>query len=492
MQAAYEILSDQQEKAWYDSHRDAILRNDTGDENVQYEHNVPVTTTEDITRMYMSFNGRFEYTDTPSGFYTIIRDLFDRLTREEEFAAQWEGVDSPDFPSFGSSQDSYEDTVKTFYDVWNGFSTQKSFSWKNIYRYSEAPDRRTRRVMEKENKRLRDDAIREFNDAVRALVAYIRKRDPRYIPNTMSHEERQKMLREMASAQAARSRAANMARLNDEAVPDWAKSQVPEDELIEASEFEDVEEEHFECVICDKTFKSEKQYESHEKSKKHVKAVQQLRREMLKENRDLGLTDDRALGEEKNIDTGDTLVGKTSVVDLGRIDHKNNSHQPGSGIEVASDVGVEPAESQLLSAVGSNYTLDKSSNHLEQGTQLAESNSDDESEEDYTTRETIEIRVLSSGSDTSSKDVDDLMKGFETQSLKPTPKPKLGKAKGRRAKKALAQETTEFDAPGKDYECAACQARFPSKTRLFNHIKDLGHARQIPISNSTDGKKKSK
>lgn len=56
--------------------------------------------------------------------------------------------------------------MKQFYNAWLTFSSQKSFSWCDKYRLSEAPDRRIRRAMEKENKKFRDAARKEFNDTI--------------------------------------------------------------------------------------------------------------------------------------------------------------------------------------------------------------------------------------------------------------------------------------------------------------------------------------
>lgn len=55
------------------------------------------------------------------------------------------------------------------------------------------------------------------------------------------------------------------------------------------------EVEHFECVVCNKLFKSQKQFEAHEKSKKHIKAVKQLRKELLLEGEELNLDADEEL-----------------------------------------------------------------------------------------------------------------------------------------------------------------------------------------------------
>ena len=229
------------------------------------------------------FNSSVPFTDAPNGFYGILQETFSNLAREEDAACDWEGLEPVEYPSFGGSEDNYEDVVRPFYRVWMNFSTKKTFSWRDAYRSADAPDRATRRLMEKENKRFRDEGIREFNDAVRSLLAFVRKRDPRYIPNSQTEADRQKILRDAAAAQAARSRAANQAKLKEHVIPPWAQSQAPEDTLS-VSGSEESEVEHIECVVCGKTFKSEKQYETHEKSKKHIKAVQQLQREMRKEN----------------------------------------------------------------------------------------------------------------------------------------------------------------------------------------------------------------
>lgn len=292
VQTAYEILSDPQERAWYDSHRDAILRGDAESDDAPPEHyNVRLTTTEEIMTLMGRFNRSVPFNDTPNGFFGILDITFGQLATEEEAACQWEGVAPVEYPPFGSSDDDYDLVAKPFYNAWSGFATKKSFSWKEKWRLSDAPDRRVRRLMEKENKKMRDDAIRDFNDAVRSLVAFVKKRDPRYVPNTQSEAERQKVLRDSATAQAERARAANRQKLSEASVAEWAQSREDHDEYNDefATSEEESEVEHFECVVCNKTFKSEKQYEAHEKSKKHVKAVQQLRRQMKRDNQALDL-----------------------------------------------------------------------------------------------------------------------------------------------------------------------------------------------------------
>ena len=238
------------------------------------------------------FNSNVPMDDSPRGFFGILGAFFDQLAAEETAACDWGGVMPTVYPAFGKAKDDYNEVARPFYNVWSGFSTKKTFSWRDKYRLQEAPDRRIRRLMEKENKKFRDEGIREFNDAVSSLVAFVKKRDPRYVPNTQSEAERQQFLRNSAAAQAARSRAAYQEKLAEYVVPDWAQSRDGEDYNDEFSMSEEEDEIHeIECVVCNKTFKSEKQFEAHEKSKKHIKAVQQLRRQMKKENANFDLQD---------------------------------------------------------------------------------------------------------------------------------------------------------------------------------------------------------
>jgi DnaJ family protein A protein 5 len=244
-----------------------------------------------------SFYGKkIDHSNVPASFFNVLREFFETLAEEEAKAAKMEGTPLVDYPSFGAKEDGYEEVVKPFYAAWNGFITEKTYVWEDKHRLSEAPDRRIRRIMEKENKKFRDDAIKEFNDSVRTLVAFVRKRDPRYRPNFYTDVERQKELREASAAQAARSRAANAEKLKAD-VPAWTKTRDTEE--LEESEEEEILEQ-FECVACRKTFKSEKQFDAHEKSKKHQKAVHSLKRQMQKDNERLDLGE---LGQKNGVFT---------------------------------------------------------------------------------------------------------------------------------------------------------------------------------------------
>ncbi|KAF9870383.1 C2H2 finger domain-containing protein [Colletotrichum karsti] len=469
VQAAYEVLSDHQERAWYDSHREAILRGadpeDTDGRSPEF-NNVKLTSTEDIFALIRRFDSTVPFTDEPAGFFGISKATFDHLLDEEIAAGEYTHGDVPDYPSFGTSTDSYEYVAKPFYSNWAGFSTRKTFSWKDKYRLSDAPDRRIRRLMEKENKKMRDEAVRDFNDAVRFLVTFVRKRDPRYLPNTQTAAERQESLRNAAAAQAARSRAANLEKLSDATVPDWAQSRDDGDAggHFDETEEEESEVEVLECVVCDKTFKSEKSFEAHERSKKHLKAVQQLRRQMKNEDVELDL----------NLSPVPEKV--TPVDDEG-----------GQAEEQAADEAPDrpPGDSPALPTDGKDGNVSGNSS---------------EHDDEYAPRDDVEKRffaespLANAAREDASRDEDgqavaaiDALDIEDDGDTQPQAK-KVGKAKAKREKRAARQAAEE--AKGSAHTCGTCKASFPSKTRLFNHIRDLDHAAPLQQNPTGGGKKK--
>ncbi|KAF9731649.1 hypothetical protein PMIN06_004313 [Paraphaeosphaeria minitans] len=480
---AYEVLSDPQERAWYDAHEGDILRGGDGDGGDHYEYNMKVTTAEDISRMMGKFRSNVDFTDSPTGFFGFLRETFDTLAREEERAADYEGVRVNDYPSFGHKDDTYESggVVRNFYNVWGGFATVKSFASADLYRTSDAPDRRVRRLMEKENQKLREKGVREFNVAVQALVAFVRKRDPRYTPNMQTEEDKAKAQREARKQQQERARAANAAKIQDEAdaVPEWAKVREPE-ELLDESE-EESEEEHFECVACRKTFKSERQWEAHEKSKKHQKAIYALKKKMQKDNDLLSLDDD-------DNDDNDGNDGEYA-------------NQDGS---LSSDVPAQTPDHVHLGDKLQSVELDDARTDANNPPDLDPSpqpasgsdNSDNDDDDEYASRSDIEARLASYRIDTDTPATSTTDGPPETLPADPpdAPEPpakKLGAAALKRAKRAAKQAggSAGSDTDAMPHRCMRCTNGFPSKTKLFDHLKESGHAAPLSETKGAAGKK---
>ncbi|KAL8798514.1 MAG: hypothetical protein Q9182_006603 [Xanthomendoza sp. 2 TL-2023] len=434
VQSAYAVLSDPQERAWYDSHRNIILRGEDDGQAQPFEHDVRITRAIDIMTLLPRINACRDFSNSPSGFYTTVRDVFDTLAKEEQLACEWQDIDTFTYPGFGNADDDYNSGVRSFYAAWASFATKKTFAWMDVYRYSDAPDRRVRRLMEKENKRMREDAAREFNEAVQSLVAFVKKRDPRFKPNVQSEIERQQVLRNAATAQAARSRAANQAKVFDNVdLPQWTRSAEPE--VSEGNETPEEEtREVYECVVCDKTFKSEKQFGAHERSKKHMKASQQIRRKMQDENDDLHLEEEECHdeGSESRSREDNGINDVTEKFD--GLSSKDTTH--------LNETNVENLCEQ-------NDTLVSNGHRSASSRATSVSISDDE----YGERQAIEGRILdhqkvpNEGLEYAETpdDVLDSTQGTATPGSGFTgdmPERKVGKAKAKRAKKA-AQNSTE-------------------------------------------------
>ena len=447
VQSAYEILSDPQERVWYDSHRDTILRgDDDGPEETHFHHNVRLTSSWEVMRMVARVSSGVPFTDNSKGFYSILRQFFEMLATEEDASCDWENLQSTEYPNFGSAESDYETVVKPFYRAWIAFSTQKTFAWRDAFNPAEAPDRYTRRVVERENKKHREEGIRDFNDAVRHLVIFVRKRDPRFIPNTQTDADRQKILRDAAAAQAARARAANQAKLNQHVTPNWAQGQSTDEDASLSSEHEQSPIEHVECVACGKTFKSEKQYEAHEKSRKHVKRVAHLQREMLKENKRLNLNEPSDSSAATSYEEG----GVTPIEQLKDLDLESTTeaeHDEGTLPSNGNRTDNDAQPDYFISGIQNN--LHGRAEQLQEDAHSHPASSDLSSPDDeYAPREAVESRLvgsLSSARSEAENGIGGMALTTVTASASVSdedgvPQPKIGKAKVKRAKRVARQE----------------------------------------------------
>jgi DnaJ family protein A protein 5 len=270
----------------YDSHREQILKGWDGQSATTGYH---VGLNADALMQYFSPSCFSGINDGPKGFYTIYRALFAQIESEEEDSLQTDAecvpTPSSDVPhtSFGDSKSGFEQ-LKTFYNKFCNFSSVKSFRWCDKYRLSDAPDRRVRRLMEKENKKQRDVARREYSEAVRNLMAFVRKRDLRYkafmeqarLEQEAKHKEQlermkqEKIERRMQQAQAYEEqdwmkvdKPLDLCDSEFELVSDDGE-ETPEEELEDIEEStipqqEEEEEESYYCHACSKPFKSDRQ-----------------------------------------------------------------------------------------------------------------------------------------------------------------------------------------------------------------------------------------
>ncbi|KAK9503249.1 hypothetical protein O3M35_011858 [Rhynocoris fuscipes] len=456
IQQAYEVLSDAQERSWYDRHRDSILKGGFGSD---YQ--------DDSLNVYQYFNSAcFKgYGDDEKGFYAVYSEVFNKIGAEDiEFNTDAES----DFevPVFGNSKSSYTDVVHPFYSYWQSYSTKKTFSWLDKFDIRDAPNRRVLRLMEKENKKIRDKARKERNEEVRALVAFVRKRDKRVQEYSLylekKAEENEKKVQEFRKKQIIKRKE----EISSYVECDWSKFSNLEGELKEieanlAAEFDDVasslgetsdsEEEYMmpHCLACKKVFKTEKALLNHEKSKKHKENLEQLEAIMKLENEEMqGLS--------------------KSVVDEectnGIIEHiSDDKVQDGFSSEEEHIAKPRKKKKNKRSKV----------THINQGESDLSAVSD-------TDVQPIRVPDLHEHEETDEK----LWKKNKTGKNKSESK-KNNRINGQSTSNSIGQNKSEIVNSKllnneKQPECAVCNQLFSSKNELFKHLKSSGHA--VPLT----------
>ena len=282
VQEAYQTLSDEQERAWYDAHREHILRppkqqqeDDDDDGSALYA--------------YCRTSAYSDFGDADDGFYRTYATLFASIDQKEQEAQNDRSDSDSDYseitrPAFGSSAASPV-TVRAFYAYWSTFSTRRQFSGRDKWHLPDAPNRQYRRAMEAENKKERGKARKEYNECVRELVKWVRRRDRRL--SDMERKEREEEKRR-EDERKEKSRVGDEQRKRDRAEhAEREQERWAEQERERKAAYGEIDDEEkrmerearerrgggvameFECVLCRKMFKSEKQWENHEKSKKH-------------------------------------------------------------------------------------------------------------------------------------------------------------------------------------------------------------------------------
>ncbi len=173
--SAYAVLSDKNERKWYDDHRESILRGNTHGKGEVEEDEYFMNLFPYFTRCYDGFN-----TDD-NGFYRVYADVFNRIIELENAGIDREGNQRPyivDHPPFGDETTHPKEVLK-FYNYWTNFLSVLSFSWEDEHNPNDVTFREMRRAIEKENKKLRDNAKKKYVETVRSLALYVKRRDER-------------------------------------------------------------------------------------------------------------------------------------------------------------------------------------------------------------------------------------------------------------------------------------------------------------------------
>ncbi|KAH7102771.1 DnaJ-domain-containing protein [Auriculariales sp. MPI-PUGE-AT-0066] len=470
IQAAYEVLGDEKEREWYDQHRNALAPEadaETVFEDIRRGAAPPRARDRGLTTKHvlMFFDPRIfaGFGDDSNSFYTIYGNLFKRLAAEEEGFGGHPATDIPtlgqsDWPWAAPRKGDEPTAARTFYNYWSSFLTEKDFNWADQWNVNEAPDRRVRRLMERDNKKAREDARKEYNDAVRQLTLFIRKRDPRYKTHLASQQQQQVIATKGKPSQSSGTSTPRPAAPVEEFVEqEWQKVKPPradrQDDWAEA----EGEGEEWECVACGRSFRSEAAWSTHERSRKHLKAVEQLRREMMKENAELGL----------DLDSIDDEDDHPELEDDGGSDEEPPTTPP----EVQENSRPPTKKPAADNLDNSDEELDR--NAASQRAAKARKRERKKAKaKPFTESETASPAGVATP--TEEQDEDDDAANTEIGAA-----PQMSKKDKRRAREA-AKKAKEQQVATPTLVCNACSETFDSRTQLFTHITRTGHAQAEP------------
>lgn len=511
IQQAYEVLIDPQERAWYDKHREQIIRG--GDDYVDNSINL---------MKYFSASVYCGFGDDAQGFYAVYANVFEIITKED---AEFANGQDLEVPEFGTSTSDYEEVVQPFYAHWQSYSTLKSYVWLEKYDLREAPNRRVQRLMEKDNKKIRDAVKKERNEEVRALVKFVRKRDKRvkaYLELLKEKDEERQRITKQKRLEALREREKMFEAYKEES---WASLSGLEEDLVQMnvhldSEFgrdndinesqsDEEEVQQYYCVACDKAFKTEKALVNHEKSRKHKDKVAAIKREMADSedidelalhNGENGVNEDYDARTESEYlskrqhSVDETCADFVSVgelnlmdsVDLSTMRIKGNNrykvkvlHERKRALSGIGEGDLERGEEEKEAANEESNRMEAKSDEREvEETTGNEKSEENVHEDDSTQNLSNENRITTS--DIDNKETEDCKENLESQesegdrqttgAVTEKRKPKEGNKKSPQASKEPAANS---------FKCNVCQDSFPTRNKMFQHIKELGHALNV-------------
>jgi DnaJ family protein A protein 5 len=520
VQQAYEVLSDGNERAWYDKHRESILKGGAGTNYVD--------TALDVFQYFTSscFVG---YGDDEKGFYSVYREVFNKIAAED---SEYNSDLDSDFeiPTFGKSDSSFDEVVQPFYSYWQCYTTRKSYAWLNVYDIKEAPNRKVAKLMEKDNKNVRDEAKKQRNEEVRALVMFVKKRDKRVQAHAIYVKEKKEMNARKSEANRQMKIRKRKEEIANSQESEWSKFSNFEKELkdIEASlaaEFGDTSEtdqsdedydsdsslknDKLYCVACNKIFKTSKAFQNHENSKKHKENVSILKSSLLNDDDnnliEKGFEDinnerednDNCTIKEANLEIDcEEVIGETrdrskscSPLDEIQIEKsikqkKKKKTKKTVNLDVSSD--LVDSESNSLSNMdpSDNFFLGASKkqkrNMIRQKILLEKTckNSVDSDSDSEVTEQLADNKKLKKSKNKvkGPKKVPVVETNQPENSIESNDQSVVSNQSNTVNKVMKSAETELEDGIKQSHVCQTCSNSFPSKNKLFDHLKKSGHA----------------
>ncbi|XP_020591161.1 DNAJ protein JJJ1 homolog isoform X2 [Phalaenopsis equestris] len=479
---AYEVLSDPKERAWYDSHRSQILFSDPSSASKSRSSFFDLDLFSFFSKSVYS-----GYTDSGKGFFKVYGDVFGKIYSQELNFVQKLGLQSDAVapaPLIGNLDSPYSQ-VTAFYSYWLGYSTVMDFAWMDEYDSFAGPNRKARRLMEEENKKVRKRAKREHNETVRGLAAFVKKRDKRVLDMQMKKNEEEEKRRTEEKERKKEEERKKKERMMLYQEPEWAKNDQEESKMIWDDD-EDYKrkkkgkgEVEMYCVVCNKKFKSEKQWKNHEQSKKHRDKVADLRStfddedEALKDAGEEGLCvsfDFEPLAEEDESSEGDKDKLSEAFKDDLTLQVEGDDNGIGNGNE--------------------NHDLKSHGNpmnhRVKRGTGTEDVVGDTDGEISRSQRDDSEVHESNNGCleefSSSIEEVSKISRGDQVTGKTMKCKKQQVDGKGSVRKEAIQAKSTSKGKKQKaaakppSTSCETCGESFDSRNKLFSHLSKTGHA----------------
>ncbi|AMD19445.1 HBR544Wp [Eremothecium sinecaudum] len=547
IRSAYEVLSDPQERAWYDSHREQILKDDynpnyADDDDYEVDATVTGITTAELLKYFNS--GLYtKVNDGPNGLYQIAGKLFAKLASEEVIWGRKSGLeeykDKNDdrfeeqitslgytkacdayssnndtyYPVFGYSTTSYE-KLRAFYSKWGSFNSLKSFSWEDDYMYSRNYDRKTKREINKRNEKKRAQARSEYNKTVKRFVTFIKKFDTRMKEGQKKFEaEKKKKLQEALKKQVEKDRQAYDAAISDpfqlqswqtvdkayweELEKQFASS---DEEDAESNSDEEVITHPRKCITCNKKFKSQRQFENHNNTNAHKKKLKKVKWQMRKESMHLGLEDISDLSEydsakEEHNSSSASEHEDDSDSDSDSSSFSEDSEQNAESLEmddILKELDKIEKELRLVDELSSSD--DNSSQFCVEDGVLSELDMQLASDTEKIASDVAEDPKVPDGSQ-KEHELDKILsevRGNEEWDAKTPTKKANKKRKDKKPSKTSSAQSSNIksDSHIQGPSCGSCGLVFNSRNKLFAHIKSSGHAVAPAKAKKVNPKKK--
>eukprot|EP00967_Tisochrysis_lutea_P116672 scaffold188059_cov36-Tisochrysis_lutea.AAC.1 len=580
IQASYAVLGDKHERAWYDDHREAILRcaSNVGGGRAGGAQGDGLDEEGFDLWAYFSSSVYSGYGDDNHSFYSVYGKVFATLDRAEREHGSRGRAPAPEL---GGNYSNWTD-IRRFYAYWESFSTSKTFTSVDPYDTRQAANRQVRRAMEKENEKARAGARKKANECVRALTAYVKKRDKRYMEHLAAAErekaaQAERVAVELKARQAAHDALRAQERRERTAAWDASEAGAQLDELlasysgdeeraskkkkgrkctrgklavamgsgsldeneegdeaatvmslssssepitmntpndtygldfVEGAVGLDLEDaESFYCAACNKHFKNLRQWQNHERSKKHVQRVKQLRAELEAEDIELERIAEVEAASSVGESRDDLHTPNDSQSDVARasLDASMQSLSVGRAAANASGADASPIPSDGHEECSSGEFARQVHNgsDMEQGHGTNDSSSGDEERSLLGLVRAKMLNVTMSATPAAGLEGDDeedgvvgreekdadvggdaggdeagAHSGSDTSNIASqlSPGNGLNAAARKRAKKALRKEASGVSESSVTNTCKICGLQCPSRTKLFQHIEQTGHA----------------